>query len=111
MMESERMRWLLGKKPILTTKGNVFGEVVTETRCDIVLHNAATIEIERNMILQELENGPKTVHQLHDLTGIPKMDIVRHLIALMKWRKVEYAGREGNSPLYSALVIPEKEAR
>ncbi len=110
MMESERIRWLLGKRPTLTTKGNVFGEMVTETRFDIVLHNAATVEIERHMILQELEKSPKSVHQLHEITGIPKADIVRQIIALMKWRKVDYAGREGRSPLYCALSEQGEEA-
>ncbi|MEM2943370.1 MAG: hypothetical protein QW087_01325 [Methanomassiliicoccales archaeon] len=109
MMENERVRWLLGNKPTLTTRGNVFGDVVTETRFNFILHNVAMTEIERNMILIELERGPKTVHELHEFTGIRKMDIVKHLMALMKWRKVEYAGRMGNSPLYAALTTPEKE--
>lgn len=100
MLEGERIRWLLGKRPTLTTKGNVFDEVVTESRFDIVLYNAASVEIDRNMILRELQSGPKTVHQLHDGTGLLKPDIVKHLIALKRWGKVDYAGREGRSPLY-----------
>jgi len=106
MMEGERIRWLMGKRPILTTKGNVFNEIVTETRFDIVLYNAAIVEMDRNMILQELEAGPKTVHQLNELTGIPKHDIVKHLIAMKKWGKVDYAGREGKSPLYRSNLSP-----
>lgn len=100
MLEGERIRWLLGKRPTLTTKGNVFDEVVTESRFDIVLYNAASVEIDRNMILRELQSGPKTVHQLHDSTGLLKPDIVKHLIALKRWGKVDYAGRKGRSPLY-----------
>jgi DNA-binding transcriptional ArsR family regulator len=110
VMEGERIRWLLGKRPTLTTRGNVFNEIVTETRFDIVLHNAAVVEMDRNMILQELETGPKTVHQLNELTGISKPDIVKHLIALKKWRKVDYAGREGKSPLYRSNIVPAEGA-
>jgi len=106
VMEGERIRWLLGKRPTLTTRGNVFNEIVTETRFDIVLYNAAVVEMDRYMILQELETGPKTVHQLNELTGISKPDIVKHLIALKKWRKVDYAGREGKSPLYRSNIAP-----
>ncbi|MDD1768162.1 MAG: transcriptional regulator [Methanomassiliicoccales archaeon] len=109
MMEGERIRWLMGKRPTLTMKGNVFNEIVTETRFDIVLYNAAIVEIDRNMILEELETGPKTVHQLSELTGIPKHDVVKHLIALKKWGKVDYAGRDGKSPLYRSNAVQIEE--
>jgi len=108
MMEGERIRWLLGKRPTLTTKGNVFDEIVTETRFDVILYNASVVEIDRNMILGELESGPKTIHQLYELTGILKPDLVKHLIALRKWGKVDYAGRDGRSPLY-CLNVPVAE--
>lgn len=106
-LEGERIRWLLGKKGSLTTSGNVFGEVITEPRYDFIVQKAAAVELERNLLLQEMEEGPRTVHELHDATGIAKPEIVRHVIALRKWRLVEQVGTKGQSPQY--MAAPKKK--
>jgi len=100
MLQEERIRWLLAKRPSLLSEGKVFGSAITESRLDSILYRAAIVEIERNLILLELEDGPKTVHQLEETTDIPKAEIVKHLIALRRWRKVDFGGREGRAPLY-----------
>ncbi|MFY9605741.1 MAG: ArsR family transcriptional regulator [Thermoplasmata archaeon] len=106
-VEGERIRWLLGKKGQLTTTGNVFGEAITGSRYDFIVQKAAAVELERNLLLQEMEDGPRTVHELHDATGIAKPEIVKHIIALKKWRLVEQVGMKGQSPQY--LAAPKKK--
>jgi DNA-binding transcriptional ArsR family regulator len=100
-VEGERVRWLLGKKGVLTTTGSVFGEVITKPRYDFIVLKAAAVELERNLLLEEMEDGPRTVHELHDATGIAKPEIVKHIIALKKWRLVEQVGMKGQSPQYA----------
>ncbi len=109
-VDGERVRWLLGKKGALITTGNVFGEVVTEPRYDVIVRKAASIDLERNLLLQEMEEGPRTVHDLHEATGIAKPEIVKHIIALKKWRLVEQVGMKGQSPQYKTAPT-KKEAR
>jgi len=106
-LEGERVRWLLGKKGALTTSGNVFGEAITEPRYDFIVQKAAAVELERNLLLQEMEEGPRTVHELHDATGMAKPEIVRHVIALKRWRLVEQVGMKGQSPQY--MAAPKKK--
>ena len=107
-LEGERIRWLLGKKEKLTTGENVFGETITEPRYDFILQKAAAVELERNMLLLHMEQQSKTVHELHDATGIPKPEIVQHIIALKRWRMVEQVGTTGQSPQYKA--VPRKRS-
>lgn len=102
-VDGERVRWLLGKKGQLTTSGNVFGEAITDARYSFILQKAAAVELERNSLLMQMEQSPKTVHELHGATGIPKPEIVKHIIALKKWRIIEQVGMDGQSPQYSAL--------
>lgn len=102
-LEGERIRWLLGKKGSLTTAENVFGETITDARYNFVLDKAASMELERNMLLLQMEACPQTVHELHDATGLPKPEIVKHIIALKRWRKVEQVGMTGQSPQYRAV--------
>ena len=101
-VEGERIRWLLGKRGQMTTAGNVFGEVVTGPRYDFIVQKAASIELERNLLIAEMEDGPRTVHELHDATRIPKAEIVKHIIAMKRWRLVEQVGMKGQSPQYAA---------
>jgi len=102
-LEGERIRWLLGKKGSLTTGKNVFGETITDARYSFVLQKAAAIELERNMLLLQMEEASRTVHELHDATGIAKPEIVQHIIALKRWRMVEQVGTKGQSPQYMAV--------
>lgn len=102
-LEGERIRWLLGKKGPLTTKENVFGEVLTDARYSFILQKAASVELERNMLLLQMEDDARTVHELHDATGLPKPEIVRHIIALKRWRLIEQVGMKGQSPQYKAV--------
>jgi hypothetical protein len=101
-VDGERIRWLLGKKGSMVTTGNVFGEVLSEPRYDVIVQKAAAVEFERNLLLEEMEDGPKTIHELHDATGIDKPEIVKHIIALRRWRVVEQVGMKGQSPQYQA---------
>ncbi len=102
-LEGERIRWLLGKKEMLTTGENVFGETITDARYSFILQKAAAVELERNLLLLQMEQQSKTVHELHDATGIPKPEIVHHIIALKRWRMVEQVGTTGQSPQYKAV--------
>jgi hypothetical protein len=102
-LEGERIRWLLGKKGLLTTGENVFGETITDARYGFILEKAAQVELERNMLILQMEDQSRTVHELHDATGIPKPEIVQHIIALKRWRMVELVGMTGQSPQYKAV--------
>lgn len=107
-LEGERIRWLLGKKGSLTTEENMFGETITDGRYCFILQKAAAVELERNMLLLQMEASPQTVHELHDATGLPKPEIVRHIIALKRWRLIEQVGMTGQSPQYKA--VPRSDA-
>lgn len=102
-LEGERIRWLLGNRIKITKEGNVFGTTVNEARYDVILHKSAVEELDRNLILEELKGGPKTAKEIAKATDIPTRDVVRYLIALRKWRKIEDAGIKGKSPLYKKI--------
>lgn len=110
-VEGERVRWLLGKKGPLTTSGNVFGETITDARYSFILQKAAGVELDRNLLLIEMERGPRTVHELHDATRLPKPEIVKHIIALKKWRLVEQVGMKDRSPQYMAVARKASDER
>ena len=101
-LDGERVRWLVGKQEMLTEKQNVFGKQLQKARYQFIVSKAASTELARNMLLANLDK-PRTVHELHDLTGMPKREIVENMIALLKWRKIDMVGHKGRSPTYIAL--------
>ncbi|MEM4262150.1 MAG: hypothetical protein QW505_02665 [Thermoplasmata archaeon] len=102
-LDGERVRWLIGKQETLTEGKNVFGEQLQKSRYEFIVQKAAAVEYRRNMLLVNLSE-PRTVHELHELTGMPKKEIVEHIIALLRWRKIEQVGMKGQSPVYIAVV-------
>lgn len=107
-LDGERIRWLLGKQETLTEKENVFGEKLAKSRYQFIISKAAETEFERNMILANLDRE-RTVHELHELTSIPKVEIVECIIALLRWRRIERVGMKGRSPTYKSLEIASEE--
>ncbi len=101
-LKGERVRWLVGKEETLTEKKNVFGEQLQKSRYEFIVSKAASTEYARNMILANLDK-PRTVHELTELTGMPKREIVESIIALLRWRKIDMVGHRGRSPTYVAL--------
>jgi predicted ArsR family transcriptional regulator len=57
---------------------------------------------ERNLIVQAIKNhDSSTVDEISKVTGIEKSRVLRHLIALRAFGKVEIAGDRDNQIVYS----------
>jgi len=56
---------------------------------------------ERNLIVQAMKNGSSTVEEISKTTGIEKSQVLRHLIAMRAFGKVQIAGDRDNQIVYS----------
>jgi len=57
---------------------------------------------ERNLIVQAMKNhGSSTVEEISKVTGIEKSRVLRHLIALRAFGKVQIEGDRDNQIVYS----------
>jgi predicted ArsR family transcriptional regulator len=104
VMDGERVRWLLGKKLPLTQGENVFGKRMAENRYDLILMNAASAEFTRTLILEEVLDKPKSCVQVGEALDMDPGDVLKHMIALRKWRHVEEAGEKGGYLLFQATT-------
>ncbi len=93
-----RARWLLGRSRHIVEAGGLKPEEARE-----VLMGMLKDELERGWIMSELkERGPLTVPELSETTGLPKREVLRHLICLMGEGKVVAKGRKGDYHAFSA---------
>ncbi len=104
VLDGERVRWLLGKKTKLTQEGNVYGKQIAENRYELILANAAQAELERKLIIKEIEAAPKSVVEVAAALDMEPPEVLRHLIALRKWHMAEDAGERDGYLLFRALV-------
>ncbi len=99
VMDDERVRWLLGKKLTITQEENVF-----EGRYDLILSNAAQAELFRTLIADEIRDTPKSTIDIAASLDMDPEDVLRHLIAMKKWRTVEEAGEKDGYVLFRAIA-------
>jgi predicted Rossmann fold nucleotide-binding protein DprA/Smf involved in DNA uptake len=107
VMDGERVRWLLGKKLSITQDQNVFGKTISENRYDLILSNAAEAELFRRLITGEITDEPKTTVEIAESLEMDPAEVLRHLIAMRKWRMVEEAGSKDGYLLFRALAPRE----
>jgi len=95
----ERVRWLLGRSRHIAEVGKLSpGEVRG------LITNILREELERGRIISELrEEGPLTVPELAERTGLPKRRIMWHLVCMMKEGRVSIWGKKGD---YYAFSVP-----
>jgi predicted Rossmann fold nucleotide-binding protein DprA/Smf involved in DNA uptake len=56
---------------------------------------------ERNLIVQAMKNGSSTVEEISKTTGIEKSQVLRNLIAMRAFGKVQIAGDKDNQIVYN----------
>jgi len=95
---SERVRWLLGRSRHIAEVGKLSPKEVKSLITEILRE-----ELERGHILSELKaNGPLTVPELSERTGLPKQKLMWHLICMMKDGRVAIWGKKGDYYAFSA---------
>lgn len=112
---AERLRWLVGKGDVLIQNGQLtqekFDELVRKTVCE---------EIERSVIERQLREGPMSVVDIAEATGMVPNTILMNLLAMMKWNRVEIVSDKGAEYQYAIkettqfstpMVIIDEECR
>ena len=100
---NERLRWLIGKGDLLVQKGELELEHLQS-----LIQKTVKDEFERNLILNTLRAGSKTVTQIAKSIEMDSADVFKNIIALTKWKRIEVSGQKGCEYLYT---LPEMIAQ
>ncbi len=101
VMDSEPIRWLLGRQYQIEQEGNVFGESMTREELEERLRLTVDEELRRQSLLLALEQGPFTVPQLAEQTGLASKVAFRLISELMDEGLVEHAGDKDDYALFA----------
>ncbi len=97
---NERLRWLIGKGDVLVERGEL-----TKERLDELMEQTVSEEINRSIILLELEGAPATITEIAKATKLEKDLILENLLALMKWNQVAIIGDKNREYIYCKKEI------
>lgn len=105
VLNSPQIRWYLGISRHLTEKTNVYGERLDNEAFQKALEERARQEYEKALLVEALLDGPKTVRQMAERTGLPVYQVSLRLNELERTGVADLLGFEGTTPKFT-LVAP-----
>ena len=102
VVETKKVRWVLGKRTEFINDGNLYGEIFTEHEINRLFEEVVLDECIIQEILMRTMEKPYTVHTLSDRMNLPKFKVLRHLADMRRMGLVSHVGFDNNSPLWQA---------
>ncbi len=102
-VNSETIRWLVGKEVKITTKGDVYGRPWDVDSYEAVLHKELEREYQKNLIMLAIKKGFTSVRDISAEIGIDLLRISYLLADLEKTNMVEFTGMKDHKPVFAVL--------
>jgi alkylation response protein AidB-like acyl-CoA dehydrogenase len=102
-VNSETIRWLVGKEVKITTKGDVYGRPWDVESYEAVLHKELEREYQKNLIMLAIKKGFTSVRDISAEIGVDLLRISYLLADLEKTNMVEFTGMKDHKPVFAVL--------
>jgi coenzyme F420-reducing hydrogenase delta subunit len=99
-LTSPRLRWLVGIDRQITERENVYHEKTDPEQFKKVLKNAMETEYQKALIYELLGQGPITVKEMSEKSGLPVYTISLRLNDLEREGLAALSGSEGRTPKF-----------
>ena len=100
VVQSERVRWLVGRKQEMLEKGNVYGHHVDASTLDSALKGSVADEYLQSRLLLLAADAPLSVKQMAAAIGVSPRLVLPHVMSLEQAGLMAMTGIEGHSPRY-----------
>ncbi len=102
-LDSEIVRWTVGKETTLTQKGDVYGREWNPEQFEDILDTLAGTEFEKSLIYTALNRGCKSVRDIHGLTHMDLAKISYHMSDMERTGLIEFKGMADHTPEFVAV--------
>jgi len=109
IVESVRIRWLVGKQRELLEQGNVYNEKLDEDEFKDIIWRNIIIEYDKQRIFSLIKEEPQTVSKISKELSMLKSDVSRYLTGMENTGLVALVDFEGNSPRYIMTAQSEEK--
>jgi len=104
VVESEQIRWLVGRKREMIEQGDVYGQSISRETFDALLESSIGSEYLRSRLLLMAADRPMSVKEMAGAVGEAARSVLPHVVALEQAGLMTMVGIEGNSPRYRAIA-------
>jgi hypothetical protein len=102
-LDSDTLRWLVGKEVKLTSSGDVYGRVWSAKEYESLLDDLLEREFHKNLIYLAVKEGCPSVRDIGKRIGLDLKRISYLLADLEKTNRIEFQGMEDSKPIFVAL--------
>ncbi len=101
-LESEKVRWIAGKRYEFMETGNLYGEIFTDHEIGRMFEEIVADECDLQEMVLRLKDQSLTAKDLAARMHVPPQVVVRRLADLLRLRMVEILD-DGGAPLWKAV--------
>ena len=105
VVESEQIRWLVGREREMSEKGNAYGETVDAALFEDLLRSNVSDEYLRSWLLALTADRPMSVKEVASKMSMCPRAILPHVVVLEQAGLLAMAGIQGNSPTYQRMQV------
>lgn len=102
VVESEQIRWLVGREREMVEGGDVYGQAVSQEAFDALLESNVVAEYLKSRLLLLTTDRPLSVKEMAGEMGMAPRLVLPHVVALEQAGLIAMVGIEGNSPRYQS---------
>ena len=103
VVESEKVRWLVGRKREMIENGDIYGETVTEEAFEALVKSSVEIEFLRSKLLLLVDAHPLSVKEMAREIGMAPRLVLPHVAVLEQAGLIAMVNIEENSPTYQRM--------
>jgi coenzyme F420-reducing hydrogenase delta subunit len=103
VLDSEKIRWVIGKRTPFLEEGNMYGEIFTEHEFNRAIDMIIVEETEVQEILGKLKEGAQSVKDLAKALAIPTERVFRYITALKRKDMVALENISDRTPIFQLV--------
>lgn len=104
-LESEKIRWIVGKGPELIGKENVYHEILPQEKLNSIIENTIRDELIKNRIIALLESKTLSALEINNNLGLKINETLAYLVSLLNEGKIGFdPSEEGKVPKYTRNI-------
>jgi F420-non-reducing hydrogenase iron-sulfur subunit len=103
-LQTMQLRWLMNMERQLTERENVYHEKLDAKVYEAMLRRTAVEEYQKALLEEVLKEGPKTVRQMAEETGLPVYTVSLRLNDLERAGLADVSGHEGTTFKFKFLA-------
>lgn len=104
VLQSTRIRWLMGMDRQITELENVYHEKMDPEAYQEIVRQAVAEEYEKGLILKALADGPQSVREIAGKTGVPVYTVSLRLNDLERAGQAQFHEFEGTTAKFVLMA-------